>query len=200
MKRHIKAIFEKKLAKQRIEFILNLSIEFTHPKQLMNKLFLSIILASVAFASCKTETATCTAKARNTVVPASEKDSIQRFLIANNLTATRDTSGVFYSIGNSGTGNAAPDMCSFVTTRYNGKTFNGAHIDSTIGVATFTGQLSSFIEGWEKGIAKVRAGGKVTLYIPPTLAYGNGVRDANNNVVIAPNTYMKFVVDVVSVQ
>jgi FKBP-type peptidyl-prolyl cis-trans isomerase len=166
----------------------------------MNKLFLIFAVVSVVFVSCKTETATCTAIAKNTSVPTSEKDSIQRYLNANNLTATRDTSGVFYSISTPGTGATTPEVCSFVTTRYNGKTFKGEHIDSTLGTATYTGQLSSFIEGWEKGIPKVKAGGKITLYIPPTLAYGNGVRDANNNVVIAPNTYMKFVVDVISVQ
>jgi len=166
----------------------------------MNKLFLIILVATVLLSSCKTEKATCTATAKKTVVPASEKDSVQRYLNANSITAIRDTSGLFYTINSAGAGAVTPEICSFVTTKYNGKTFNGLHIDSTIGASTYTGQLSNFIEGWEKGIPKVRAGGKITLYIPPSLAYGDGVRDANNNVVIAPNTYMKFVVDVISVQ
>lgn len=166
----------------------------------MNKLFSFILISSVFFASCKSEKAVCTAVPKNTVVPAYEKDSVQRYLNANSLTAIRDTSGLFYTINSMGTGTVTPEICSFITTRYNGKTFSGVHIDSTVGASTLTLQLNNFIEGWEKGIPKVRAGGRITLYIPPSLAYGDGTRDANNNVVIAANTYMKFVVDVVSVQ
>lgn len=166
----------------------------------MNK-FLFTLLIIAGFASCKTEVATCTAKARNTVVSAAEKDSVQRYLTANSITATRDTSGVFYAITTPGSGSTTAEVCSFVTTRYNGKSFSGVHIDSSVGTSTFTSQLSGLIEGWEKGIPKVKTGGSITLYIPPSLAYGAaGVRDANNNVVIAPNTYMRFKIDVVNIQ
>ena len=167
----------------------------------MNKLFLFSLLIIAGFASCKTEVATCTAKARNSVVPSTEKDSIQRYLAANSITATRDTSGVFYAITAPGAGSVTAEPCSFVTTRYNGKSFSGVHIDSSVGTATFTSQLSGLIEGWEKGIPKVKTGGSITLYIPPTLGYGvAGIKDANNNYVIAPNTYMKFKIDVVNIQ
>ncbi len=167
----------------------------------MKKLLAFILMTTVMITSCKEEVATCKSVQRNTSVPAAEKDSIQRYITANSITAVRDTSGIFYTVANAGTGAVTPEVCSFITVRYNGKTFSGQHIDSTIGTSTFTSQLAGLIEGWEKGIPKIKTGGSVTLYIPPTLAYGaGGVRDVNNNVVIPGNAYLKFKIDVVNVQ
>jgi peptidylprolyl isomerase len=56
--------------------------------------------------------------------------------------------------------------------------------------------MRQVIPGWDEGIALLKKGGKGTLYIPSTLAYGpNGAGG-----VIAPNSNLKFEVELVDIE
>jgi FKBP-type peptidyl-prolyl cis-trans isomerase FkpA len=56
-----------------------------------------------------------------------------------------------------------------VRATYIGKLTNGNQFDA--GTADFG--LNQVIRGWTNGIPLIKQGGKIHLYIPPSLGYGN---------------------------
>lgn len=159
------------------------------------------LLFLICFAACKKESAKCNFTASATVAPTAESDSIARYLAANSLTATLHPNGFYYNITTPGTGGLSPEICSYITVRYDGVTFNNIHFDGTSGTATTGFSLGQLIAGWQRGLPLIRPGGSIILYIPPSLGYGPGeIRDKNNNVVIPANSYLKFTIDLVNVQ
>jgi FKBP-type peptidyl-prolyl cis-trans isomerase len=71
---------------------------------------------------------------------------------------------------------------------------NGTIFDSTATGQTATFQLGKVIVGWQKGIPLVSSGGNITLFIPPTLAYG-----PSGSGPIPPNAILVFDIDLVGV-
>jgi len=82
-------------------------------------------------------------------------------------------SGLQYKIIEEGTGKA-PSPTDKVTVNYRGTLINGNEFDSSYSrgePATF--QLNGVIKGWTEGLQHVKEGGKLKLFIPPKLAYGD---------------------------
>jgi len=82
-------------------------------------------------------------------------------------------SGLQYQIIEEGTGKA-PSPTDKVTVNYRGTLINGNEFDSSYSrgePASF--QLNGVIKGWTEGLQHVKEGGKIKLFIPPTLAYGD---------------------------
>lgn len=61
---------------------------------------------------------------------------------------------------------------------------------------TFLLGAGQVIRGWDDGVAGMRVGGKRTLYVPPSMAYGR--RGAGG--VIPPNASLVFEVELLDVQ
>lgn len=122
-----------------------------------------------------------------------EVTALQNFLTNAGLTATAHPSGLFYNITDPGTGPVAT-VCSRVTVRYSGRLTSGTVFDSNATGITFT--LGQLIVGWQKGIPLIRPGGKITLYVPPSLGYGA----AGAPPTIPGNAYLIFDIDLVAVQ
>lgn len=74
----------------------------------------------------------------------------------------------------------------------------GAKFDSSVGGNPFgfTLGVSSVIQGWQLGILGMKAGGKRTLIIPASMAYGSA--GASN--VIPPNAALVFDVELLTVK
>ncbi len=104
------------------------------------------------------------------IASASEIATIQNYLSTHSLTATQHSCGLFYSITDPGTGDT-PDLCSSVTVRYKGTLTNGSIFDQSTSNVSFP--LSNLIIGWQQGIPLIKKGGKITLYVPPSLGYGS---------------------------
>jgi FKBP-type peptidyl-prolyl cis-trans isomerase FkpA len=130
---------------------------------------------------------TCAFKA-----PATEIQAVQNYLTANNITATQHCSGLFYRIDVPGTG-ATPDVCSTVTVTYEGKLTDGTVFNTATTPVSFS--LSQVIPGWRNGLPKVNAGGRIYLYIPPSLGYG-----ATQAGSIPPNSILVFRIELIAVQ
>ncbi len=82
-------------------------------------------------------------------------------------------SGLQYQIIEEGTGKA-PAPTDKVTVNYLGTLINGNEFDSSYSrgePAAF--QLNGVIKGWTEGLQHVKEGGKIKLFIPPKLAYGD---------------------------
>jgi FKBP-type peptidyl-prolyl cis-trans isomerase FkpA len=136
----------------------------------MKKISAILFIAAIFFISCsKNHDTTQDCSPVSVTVPASEIDSVSAYLDSNNITATKDSRGFFYTIDTLGTGDN-PTICNVVTVNYKGWLTDGTVFDSA-NVATF--YLSQLIAGWQEGIPLISAGGSITLYLPPTLGYGS---------------------------
>jgi len=62
-----------------------------------------------------------------------------------------------------------------VQVHYTGWLLDGTRFDSSIGGHPFTFQLGAgeVIEGWDRGVAGMKVGGKRKLTLPPELGYGS---------------------------
>lgn len=123
---------------------------------------------------------------KDIVAPASEQQIIVDYLATNSINATKHSSGFYYQIWLQGSGES-PNNCSSIVINYVGQLSNGNKFDEGKSVA-FT--LGSLIEGWKKGLPLIQKGGKIKLYIPPSLGYGSSALKDNNGVEVIPSNSM----------
>ncbi len=102
------------------------------------------------------------------------KKNGDEFLAANKKKkgVVTTASGLQYMVVKEGTG-ANPKATDTVKVHYKGTLVNGKIFDSSYernAPAEFP--LSRVIKGWTEGISYMKVGGKTTLYIPSSLAYG----------------------------
>jgi FKBP-type peptidyl-prolyl cis-trans isomerase FklB len=92
-------------------------------------------------------------------------------------------SGLQYQIIEPGTGKT-PGAADKVTVNYQGTLVDGKEFDSSYKrgkPATF--QLNGVIKGWTEGLQLIKEGGKIKLYVPPELAYGDRGPMANRTLI-----------------
>jgi len=136
---------------------------------MLNKIFLGfLILASFSGCLKGKSNYECNYDPCSFKAPASEIQAVKDYLDLHNITATQHCSGLFYTIDNPGTG-ASPLACGGVRATYVGKLTDGTQFDAN--TADF--MLNSVIRGWTNGIPLIKQGGKIHLYIPPSLGYGS---------------------------
>ena len=104
-------------------------------------------------------------------------------------------SGLQYMILAEGKGNQ-PKATDTVTVQYRGTLIDGTEFDSSYKrgqPATFP--LNRVIKGWTEGIQLMKEGGKIRLFVPSELAYG----DRGAGAQIGPNAVLIFEVELLSV-
>jgi FKBP-type peptidyl-prolyl cis-trans isomerase FkpA len=124
---------------------------------MISRLMKFFILALLAFTACK----------KNETLP-----TIEEYLASNNLTnsVVKDPRGFYYKIQEPGSG-TTPTLTSRVKTLYKGMLTNGTVFDQSLTTPIeFT--LNGVIAGWQYGIPLIKPGGRITLYLPPSLGYG----------------------------
>ena len=167
----------------------------------MKKVLISALVCVWIFSSClkgDNNSTMCTYSPCAYVAGTSEIQAVQDYLTTNSITATQHCSGMFYTIDVLGTGKT-PDVCSTISVRYTGKLINGTIFDQQSSPVSYN--LTNLIPGWKNGIPLINSGGKIHLYIPPLLGYGNqDVRDANGTVVVPANSILIFDIDLTAVQ
>lgn len=100
-------------------------------------------------------------------------------------------SGVFYSIQAEGTA-ANPTACSNISVTYKGMLTNGSVFDQTATPVGFN--LGMLVPAWRNVLPLIKGGGRIIMYVPPTLGYGS---QANGP--IPANSILIFEVDLVTV-
>jgi len=98
-------------------------------------------------------------------------------------------SGLAYEIIKPGEG-AYPKATDTVKVFYTGTLVNGNKFDSNVGGEPIEFQLTGVIPGWTEGIQKINKGGKIKLYVPAALAYGE-----EGNQGIPPSSALVFEVE-----
>ncbi len=163
--------------------------------------FLLISLPVLAGSCIKGTNNKCNYTESSLIATATEIDSIRNYTLHSGIAAAQHSSGAFYASTNFGTGET-PGICSNVKVIYTAYLMtSGVSFDSytTAGGAGFV--LGELIVGWQKVLPVLKAGGSMTLFVPPSLAYGSIVKmDPNGNVVIPANSYLRFDITLVSVQ
>jgi len=95
---------------------------------------------------------------------------IEDYLVANNITAQSDTSGLRYVIHDN-KGGQKPTAGACVEVAYVGKMMKDGSIFDKNDKLSFP--LEGVIRGWQYGIPLMGVGDSMTLYIPSSLAYGS---------------------------
>ena len=98
-------------------------------------------------------------------------------------------SGLHYKVLDPGTG-AKPGLTDSVLVHYKGTLIDGTQFDSSYdrgAPATF--RLNQVVKGFGEGLTKIGAGGKIILYMPSELGYGNSPRPGG---VIKPGDSLIF--------
>ena len=108
----------------------------------------------------------------------------------------QDESGLFYEYINEGTGEK-PNISDEVTVHYHGTRVDGTVFDSSVIRKTpSTFPMNGVISGFSIGLTKLKQGGKIRLYIPPHLAYGDNPRAGG---LIKPGDILIFEVELLAI-
>ena len=167
----------------------------------MNRVFFLGCVTVLLFAtSCKKDIS-CGIENPSVVVPASEITYMQNYFSINNITGlTQDPSGVFYKIDAAGTG-VNPTLCNYILVNYSAYRFGyGNPFDSNSDPNGISFLLGNLILGVRQIAPLIKVGSQVTMYIPPSLAYGSQeIKDQSGNVILPANSYIKFVMSLMAV-
>jgi FKBP-type peptidyl-prolyl cis-trans isomerase len=138
-----------------------------------------------------------------------EKDSLEKYILKNKLTATSTASGLRYIITQP-SGKAKPVSGDTVLVNYTGRTLDGKVFDSSIEseakkagleqpgrvyepISVVVGQ-GEVIKGWDEALLLINECAKATLLIPSDLGYG-----MQGNEAIKPFSTLLFDVELVKV-
>jgi FKBP-type peptidyl-prolyl cis-trans isomerase FkpA len=102
-----------------------------------------------------------------------ERERILEYVRKNNITITPTASGLYFIENTVGTG-AYPVADDSVVVKYTGAFLDGTVFDSNVNTDPlgFTMGTGAVITGFEEGISYMKKGGKATLILPSSLAYG----------------------------
>lgn len=151
----------------------------------------ALLLGTLLTSSCgQADRSPCTPTTVSIQAPQSEVTALKQYLDAQKITAKADERGFYYTIESAGSG-TKPTVCSTVTVNYTGKLTNGKTFDSGNDV---TFGLYQLIPGWQEGIPLIAPGGRITLYLPPSLAYGS-----QEQADIPANSILVFTIDLLEV-
>ena len=160
--------------------------------QFMKKISVLVLSVTVFFSACSKDDDKCEYDVCANKAPESEVQAVADHIATNNITAIKHCSGIYYTVENPGTGKN-PMPCSNITVKYKGYLTNGHVFEQPINPAQIN--LGMVIPGWRNVLPLIKAGGRVVLYIPPSLAYGN---QASGD--IPANSILVFEVDLLGVE
>ena len=140
---------------------------------MIKRIFFILVIPVVLYSCSKSgDTVANNCVSTGGVPTTAEIAEVQTYLTSKGLTATKDTSGLFYNIVSMGYGTQHPFVTSNVTANYKGSLKDGTVFDSTVAGTPVLFNLSSVIKGWTIGVPLITKGGIIDLYIPASLAYG----------------------------
>ena len=155
-----------------------------------NKLLLLISLPILLITGCKDDEVSVDQDAV-------DEEIILQYIEDNNLTTQSTAEGLYYTVEAPGSG-VRPTIDNEVTVHYKGYLLDGTKFDSSFD----RGQPTSFplrgvIKGWQIGIPLYKEGGKGTLLIPSSLAYGNNPPPGSP---IPSNAVLAFDIELIQVK
>ena len=127
-----------------------------------------------------------------------DEELIKQYLTTNKINAQRTETGLYYIVTKEGNGRT-PQQGDNLEVHYTGSLLNGEKFDSSLDrnqTLPFVHKAGQMIKGFDEGMAFVKQGGKITLFLPSGLAYG----DQSPSPKIPANSILKFEVELVAVK
>ncbi len=156
---------------------------------------MALLAGALMVGSCikQTDPVQCDPAPVTIKAPQAEVTALKQYIDTSGIkpAPTLDDRGFYYVIQKPGSG-AKPTVCSTVTVNYEGTLTNKKTFDKGNGV---TFPLGNLILGWQEGIPLIAPGGSITLYLPPSLAYGS--RSPSSS--IPANSFLIFKIDLIQV-
>lgn len=150
----------------------------------------AFVIMGICISSCiKNDTPLRSCPPLTVTAPNSEVAFLNTYIDSNHIVATQDSRGFFYSIDfPASTDTAHPVTCSDISVTYTGTFLNGTVFDSTGADRPASFNLSgNIINGWKEAVPLMKTNAQMTLYLPPSLAYG-----ASGYSTIPGNSYLIF--------
>lgn len=168
----------------------------------MKKIYLFGLILLITGVACKKKEEECTSTLTKNTAPATEEQMVTDYITANAITGTTEleNSGMYYIITSPGSTERA-NQCSVLRVKYTGKFTDGRVFDQTVGDNVATFELGGLIEGWRRALPLIGEGGKIRLFIPPTLGYGSVDRvNPQTGVILIPkNSVLVFDVELLTI-
>lgn len=130
------------------------------------------------------------------VAPASEIQAVQDYVNNNSIPATKHSSGLFYVVLSDGTG-TTPNVCSSIKVNFTGKLTNGTKFEGDNDILI---TLKFLLPAWQIGLPLIKPGGRILLYVPPSLGYGSDGKTVNGSVVVPPNSILIYDISLILVE
>ncbi len=121
-----------------------------------------------------------------------DKEIIEKYIQEKEYVAKSLPSGLYYTIIKEGN-TKHPLPQSNITINYKGYLVDGKIFDQT-STEPRTFFLNQLILGWQQGLPLIGEGGKIRLYVPSSLGYGEHAKGA-----IPANSVLIFDIDLISV-
>lgn len=139
--------------------------------------------------------------AEPSTLEAQQQNKIVNYAIDEIIPLQRAQSGLFYRILSQGGGQPLK-WGDYVTAHYKGYMLNGKVFDSSYRKdRPMQFYIGNMIDGWNEGLQLVNEGGRIQLFVPSPLGYGEkGIPDGKDGYVIPPNTPLVFEVEVLAVE
>jgi FKBP-type peptidyl-prolyl cis-trans isomerase FkpA len=152
----------------------------------MRKIALCLFCVALLLANCFKDKNDCVA--RDITAPSTEQMAVADYLTSRGISATKHSSGLYYQIILDGTG-ISPAICSSIKVGFNGKLTNGTEVERDDNTVL---SLKLMLEGWRIALPMVKVGGKIKIWLPPSLAYGKDGKKVGSTEVVPPNSIMIY--------
>ncbi|SNT31317.1 FKBP-type peptidyl-prolyl cis-trans isomerase [Ekhidna lutea] len=116
---------------------------------------------------------------------------IDQHLEGNNINAQIHSSGIRYRVLEEGTG-LNPTLTDLVTVTYTGQFLEGEIFDEAENVDF---RLNSLIDSWKTMLPTMQEGGRIIMYAPSGMCYGN----EGNGINIPPNAVLIFQIELIEI-
>jgi FKBP-type peptidyl-prolyl cis-trans isomerase FkpA len=157
-----------------------------------------IAIVSVSLLASCAKGIKCSYSTISFTVADSEVTALTTYVNTLGLNPTKDPRGFYYIIEKAGD-EVKPALCDNISFTYQGKLTNGNVFDESSTPVTYA--LGQLILGWQWSLPLIGQGGKIRLFLPPSLGYGNIDRkDGQGNVVIPKNSILDFEVSLTAVK
>jgi len=131
--------------------------------------FVFVVAGIVVFFACNKnlpDTTACT-----NLSPYADSTALLKYAHDSSIQVTRDSSGLYYQILDSGN-SVRPVYSSNFVVNYVGRLMSGVVFDSASNSNLNGARLSGLITGWQIGLTKIGVGGHILMLIPSAYGYG----------------------------
>lgn len=152
----------------------------------MSKIALCLFCVALLLTNCFKDKNDCAP--RDITASAAEQQALADYLNTHGISAHKHASGLYYQIIQEGSG-VSPSICSSIKVGFSGKLTNGTEAERNDNTVL---NLKLMLEGWRITLPLIKTGGKIKIWLPPSLAYGSEGKKVGSTQVVPPNAILFY--------